>query len=193
MKTLFKRITNITIRLSFMHVQSCLTLWDPMDYSFPGASIHEIFAARILEWVAISSSRGPSRPRDRTHVSCISCTGGQIPYHWATWEAHHNAKKVPDSIKVKDKLPLSCASLLPIPFPRVEHFCQFLISFQKYLVMRQHRQHMHQQTSPLWGRKWDTLWTWSLAFPSSWNYLMGLLIFPHSCRVLCCLSVPSLS
>ena len=40
--------------------QSCLTLSDPMDCSLPGFSIHGIFQARILEWVAISFSRGSS-------------------------------------------------------------------------------------------------------------------------------------
>ena len=46
--------------------QSCLTLCDPMDCSPPGSSIHEIFQARVLEWVAISFSRGSSWPRDQT-------------------------------------------------------------------------------------------------------------------------------
>ena len=46
-----------------------------MDCSLPGSSVHGIFQARILEWVAISFSRGPSWPRDRTRVSCISCIG----------------------------------------------------------------------------------------------------------------------
>ena len=40
--------------------QSCLTLCNPMDCSLPGSSVHRIFKARILEWVAISSSRGSS-------------------------------------------------------------------------------------------------------------------------------------
>ena len=44
--------------------QLCLTLCDPMDCSLPGSSIHGIFQARILEWVAISFSRGSSQPRD---------------------------------------------------------------------------------------------------------------------------------
>ena len=52
-------------------VQSCLTLWDPMDCSPPGSSIHGIFQARVLEWVVISLSRGSSLPRDRTRVSRI--------------------------------------------------------------------------------------------------------------------------
>ena len=44
--------------------QSCPTLCDPMDCSLPGSSVHGIFQARILEWVAISFSRRSSRPRD---------------------------------------------------------------------------------------------------------------------------------
>ena len=52
--------------------QSCSTLSDSMDYSPPGSSVHEILLSRILEWVAISSSRGYSQPRDWTHVCCVS-------------------------------------------------------------------------------------------------------------------------
>ena len=68
----------------YMRAQSGLTLWDPMDGSPPGSSVHGILWARILEWIVISSSRGPSWPRDRTHISCI---GRQILYHWAIREA----------------------------------------------------------------------------------------------------------
>ena len=65
---------------SVFFFQSCLILCDPMDYSLPGCSVHGIFPARILEWVVISSSRASSWFRDRTHVSCISCTGRQTLY-----------------------------------------------------------------------------------------------------------------
>ena len=51
--------------------QLCPTLCDPVDCSLPGFSIHEIFQARILEWVTISFSRGSSQPRDQTQVSHI--------------------------------------------------------------------------------------------------------------------------
>ena len=51
----------------------CPTLCDPMDCSLPGYPVHEITQARILEWVAISSSRGSSWPRDQTHISYVSC------------------------------------------------------------------------------------------------------------------------
>ena len=63
------------------------TLCDPIDYSLPGSSVHGIFQARILKWVAISFSRGSSHPRDQT---CISCISRQILYHWATREAPCN-------------------------------------------------------------------------------------------------------
>ena len=56
-----------------VRTQSCPTLLNPMDCSPPGSSVHGISRARILEWVAISSSRGSSWLRDRTRISCISC------------------------------------------------------------------------------------------------------------------------
>ena len=52
--------------------QSCPILCDPMDCSLPGSSIHGILQATVLEWVAISFSRGSSQPRDQTRVSCIA-------------------------------------------------------------------------------------------------------------------------
>ena len=52
--------------------QSCLTVCDPMDCSLQGSSVHGIFQARVLEWVAISFSRGSSRLRDQTQVSHIA-------------------------------------------------------------------------------------------------------------------------
>ena len=51
--------------------QLCPTLCDPMDCSLLGSSVHGIFQARVLEWVAISFSRGFSQPKDRTQVSRI--------------------------------------------------------------------------------------------------------------------------
>ena len=53
-------------------VQSCSTLFDPIDCTPPDSSIHGILQARILEWVAIPFSRGSSQPRDQTQVSLIA-------------------------------------------------------------------------------------------------------------------------
>ena len=53
-------------------VQSSLTLCDLVDCSLPGSSAHGILQARILEGVAMPSSRGSSQSRDQTQVSCIA-------------------------------------------------------------------------------------------------------------------------
>ena len=55
-------------RVKVKVAQSCLTLWDPMDYT----AVHGILQARILEWVAFPFSRGSSQPRGQTQVSCIA-------------------------------------------------------------------------------------------------------------------------
>ena len=61
-------------------LQSCLTLCDPVDHSLPDSSVHGIFQARTMEWVAIPlgdlSSRGSSQPRDGSCISCDSCIAG---------------------------------------------------------------------------------------------------------------------
>ena len=65
---------------------------DPMDCSLPGSSVHGILQARIPEWVAISFSRGSSRPRNQTRVSCIA---GRFFTNWAMREAHVIYKNPP--------------------------------------------------------------------------------------------------
>ena len=67
-----------------VHALLCLTLCDSMDCSLSGSSLHGIVHARILEWVAVSFSRGSFWPRDQTHISCV---GRQILYHWVTWRS----------------------------------------------------------------------------------------------------------
>ena len=61
-------------------LQSCPTLWDAMDCSPPGSSVHGILQARILEWVARPSSRGSSRSKDLIRISWVSCTGRWVLY-----------------------------------------------------------------------------------------------------------------
>ena len=65
--------------------QSCPTR-DPVDCSPPGSSVHGIFQARMLEWVATPFSRGSSRPRSWTQVSCI----GRFVTVWATRETQYS-------------------------------------------------------------------------------------------------------
>ena len=59
---------------SAVHISKCVQ-YDSMTCNPPGSSVHGIFQARILEWVAISFSRGYSRPRDPTRISCVSSIG----------------------------------------------------------------------------------------------------------------------
>ena len=67
--------------------QSCLTLFDPTDYSSSGSSVHGILQARILKWIAIPFFRGFSQSRDQTQVSCIA---GRFFTISSTREAHRS-------------------------------------------------------------------------------------------------------
>ena len=93
--------------------QFCLALCDPMDCSPPGSPLHGILQARILEWVAISSSRGSSRPRDWTCVSCISGIDGRVLYHGATWQAWNSKLRAFSFLK----LPNCCRAPVPGTVP----------------------------------------------------------------------------
>ena len=65
--------------------QLCPTLCDPMHCSPPGSSVHGIFQAIILEWVAIFFCSGSAQPRIWTWISWVSCIDKQILYHCPTW------------------------------------------------------------------------------------------------------------
>ena len=68
----------VLLTVPLVVVLSSVQLCHPTDYSPPDPSVHGVSQARILEWVVISFSRGSSRPKDQTHVSCI---GRRILYH----------------------------------------------------------------------------------------------------------------
>ena len=94
-----------------VRAQSRPALCDPEDCRLPASSVHGISQVRILDWVAISSSRGSSWPRDQTWVSWISCIGRWILYHWTMWKAltpavstafsHHPASSI---VSLRDNL-----------------------------------------------------------------------------------------
>ena len=64
---------------------TCVTLWDPRDCRLPVSSVHSILQERILEWVAMPSSRGSSRHRDQTHVLL----------HFLHWQADSSSLALP--------------------------------------------------------------------------------------------------
>ena len=72
-----------TMKWSEVKSLSRIQLWDPKDCSLPRSSLQGILQARVLEWVAISFSRGSSWSRDWTHISCIA---GRFFTVWATRE-----------------------------------------------------------------------------------------------------------
>ena len=76
MMTIISSDHNVLALSCFSHVRLC----DSMDCSPPGSSVHGILQARILEWVAMPSSRGSSPPRARTQVSYVSCISRWILY-----------------------------------------------------------------------------------------------------------------
>ena len=96
-RTRFSRQHSIALPALCSLTNSCLTLYVSIDCSLSSSTVHGIFQARILERVAISRSKGSSKPRNRIWVSCA---GKSILYHWATWKA-----------------------LLWIQFDIMEHYC----------------------------------------------------------------------
>ena len=72
--------THVSMRAKLLHL--CPTLCNSRDCSPASSSVHGILQTRILEWVAMSSSRGSSPLRDRTRVSYMSCIGRQFLYHY---------------------------------------------------------------------------------------------------------------
>ena len=100
----------------FSSVQSlsCVRLCDPMDCSLPGSSVHGIFQEIVLEWIAISFSRGSSWPRDRTRVSCIVDRHFTI---WATREVTKESWVLKNWTVVLEKTlesPLDCKEIQPV-------------------------------------------------------------------------------
>ena len=75
-------------------LQSCPTLRNPMDCSPPDSSFHGVLQARILEWVAMPSSRGSSQPRDRKCISVSPALTGRFFTTSTTWKAPHLGTKV---------------------------------------------------------------------------------------------------
>ena len=123
-------LSSILLCVCFV-IQLCPTLCDPMNCSPPGSSVHEIFQPRILEWVAISYSRGSSWHRDWTPISCTSCIGRQIPYHWATWETH----SYPVTMD-KFSLLLSKAKLVAASFPCLSAIFSLASSFFLFFIIK---------------------------------------------------------
>ena len=97
-----------------VYAQSCPTLC-----SLPGSAVHRTFQTRILKWVAISSSRGSSQPRDQTHVSCVSLLHcRQILYALSHWGSHILYIKTHIYMSISNKINLiACIFWVLTAFP----------------------------------------------------------------------------
>ena len=133
--------------------QSCVTLCDPVDCSLPSSPIHGILQARILEWVAISFSRGSSLPRDRTRVSY---TGGRRFNFWASREAQDLIKY---SYKMIDRLYKICIAnfretvvLFVLSSFSINNLCFAIFCRNFCYLMRRHSATLscHQMVEQLW-------------------------------------------
>ena len=102
--------------------QSCPTLCSPMDCSLLGSSVHGVFQIRILEWVAISFSRGPSQLRYQPCISCLwhwwVCSWPPVPPIMGDWNAKVESQEVP---RVTSKSGLGVQNEVG---PRIIEFCQ---------------------------------------------------------------------
>ena len=103
--------------------QSLSHLWlcDSMDCSPPGSSVHGFLQARILQWVAISFSRGSFWTRDGTWGSCVSCLGRRILYYCTIWEAPIVDKLNSPKLRLGTNQPLkfSFSKAQPIHFQKL--------------------------------------------------------------------------
>ena len=93
----------------FLLGKSYMTLCDPLDCSPLGSYVHGIFQARILKWVAIPSSRGPSQPKD--HIPCVSRIGRQTLYHCTNCEPTGRGRRRENTPNQGDEGRCTCQEL----------------------------------------------------------------------------------
>ena len=105
--------------LCYLFAKLYPTLCNPIDCSLPDSSVHGISQAKILEWVAISFSRGFSWPRGWTHVSCI---GRLVLYHWTAAQCY-----------IKDHL--TCFHCLFLATALIGQFPLICLSGDSYVLM----------------------------------------------------------
>ena len=93
-------------------LQSCPTLCDPKDCSLPGSSVHSSLQARILEWVAVSSSRGSSRSKDLAHISYVylhwqvGSLPPEHPFNQFRWSVKQDATCFSNALSVRFQHPV---------------------------------------------------------------------------------------
>ena len=132
-------------------LESCLTLSYPMVCNPPDSSVQEILQARILEWVAISSSRGSSRPRDRTCICLLHWQAGSLPpapLGKPSAELSTVGRGGPQLVASgPPALLLSCVPWAPCPALSAAFLVWFSSSSFRVLLTTLHIQHLHASMS----------------------------------------------
>ena len=131
--------------LFVLSLQLCPTLCDPKDYSPPGSPVHGIFQARILEWIAMPSSRGSSRPRDGTCVSYVPAVAGGLfttiilesisIYHLILSKCFLKCFKIAFLFCFCPVLHTCDSSALTSPPPNIYALCSWLLKLLKTLCI----------------------------------------------------------
>ena len=131
-------------------LQSCPTLCDPMDHSPPGSFVHGILQARILEWVAMPSSKGSSQPRDWTVSLTFAALAGRFFTTSATWEDQnmHNCVLIMRELQADPK----CRTFCKITCPVLQKF----ITFPGY--KRQGNKIQHRIVNSISGKLVEKTW-----------------------------------
>ena len=156
-----------------------------MDGSLPGSSSMEFPRQEHWEWIAISSSRGSSQPRDQIHVSCVSCTGRCV-YHWTTREAHicpcvyHMILKSSVYLMYLKNCFMASRTVLQVGFSKKQILRQ--TSFFSFVVV--------QSLSHVWlfATPWTAAHQASLSFTIPWSLLKLMsieLMMPSNHLIIC--------
>ena len=172
-----------------MCAQSYPTPGDPMDCSLPGSPVHSIFQARLLEWVArilgwiaISSSRGFSWPRVQTCISCVSCIAGRVLTAWTIRNNFYNF--------YFDAILLSCLSFLLVGRRSRNWDCFHWIHHPKSTVQKSNLGILSVVELPWWlgkrsacqcRRPWFDVWIGQIPWRRKWE-LTPLFLFGKSHR-----------
>ena len=177
-----------------MSLQLGPTLCNPLVCSLPGFSVHGILQTRILEWVAISSSRGSFWPRNQTHIAYVSCIGRQALYYYC----HLGLYSFKDSIPFWFIASIECSSLCYAINP----YCLFYIwwyasvnpifpiypfpcfSFgSRKFVFCQNKQTNVGKKEVIWGGKGNVLFFREVATPQKLQCqelgFLGVLLWSH--------------
>ena len=144
-----------------MHVQ----LLKIPDCSLPGSSVQGILQARILTHAAIFSSRGSSQPRDWTCISCVSCIGRWVLYHWATWKVQVSNYFPSNAFiyRINSSDGLNLSRIISRLVHRISRTLEIFWKLKKKFLRDVFKKRGKTEIHFIWGRRYN-LFQWFLNF-----------------------------